>query len=47
MQKNAKNGAKKEGKQNIDGLRVPSSRRGEALPTGELVKDYVKKIQHA
>ena len=37
--KSTKNGPSKEGTQNDDALRVPSSRRGEALPTGELCGD--------
>ena len=40
LPKKAKKGPNKEGGKNIDGLRVPSSRRGEALPTGELMKEY-------
>ena len=36
LRKMAKNGPNKEGNQNDDALRVPSSRRGEALPTGDL-----------
>ena len=36
LRKITKNGPNKEGNQNDDALRVPSSRRGEALPTGDL-----------
>ena len=36
LRKSAKKTPNKEGNQNDDALRVPSSRRGEALPTGDL-----------
>ena len=36
MRNIAKNGPNKEGHQKVDALRVTPSRRGEALPTGDL-----------
>ena len=47
MRKMAKNGSNKEGRQKSDGLRVPSSRRGEALPQKDYVRDYEGIVQHA
>ena len=48
VQKMTKNGPNKERHQNDDALRVPSSRRGEALPTGDLcVITCGSIVQHA